>query len=64
MKQLVNATAMSVYSLILEDLQSADQPLQTQQVIAVRRYVDLVQDDIRCSRCLGVPLLSADYLLL
>lgn len=50
--------------LILEDLQSADQPFQTQQVIAVGRYIDLVEDNIRGSRRLGVALLFADYLLL
>lgn len=60
----VNITASSIYSLVLEDLQATDQPLQTQQVIAVCRYIDLVQDDVRRSRCLGVTLLSADYLLL
>lgn len=48
------------YLLILEDLQSADQPFQTQQVIAVGRYIDLVEDSIRGSRRLGVALLFAD----
>lgn len=34
-------------SPVLEDLQSTDQSLQTQQVVAVSRYVDLVEDDVR-----------------
>lgn len=50
------------YLLILEDLQSADQPFQTQQVIAVGRDIDLVEDNIRGARRLGVALLFADYL--
>lgn len=34
------------YLLVLEDLQSADQPFQAQQVIAVGRYIDLVKDNV------------------
>lgn len=50
--------------LILEDLQSSDQPFQTQQVIAIGRYIDLVENNVRCSRRPGVTLLFTDYLLL
>ena len=47
-----------------EDLQASDEPFQTQQVIAVSRDVYLVQDDIRRALRLGVPLLTADDVLL
>lgn len=52
------------HPLVHEDLQATDQPLQTQQVIAVSWYVNLVQDDVRRPRGLGAALLPADYLLL
>lgn len=63
-KNQVCLLSISQYSLVLEHLQSTDQPFQTQQVIAVGRHIDLVQDYIRCSRCLGVALLFTDYVLL
>lgn len=63
-KKQVCLFSISQYLPVLEDLQSTDQPFQTQQVIAVGRYIDLIQDYIRCTRCLGVALLFTDYVLL
>lgn len=63
-KKQVCPFSVSQYSPVLEHLQSTDQPFQTQQVIAVGRYIDLIQDYIRCFQCLGVALLFTDYVLL
>lgn len=50
--------------LVLEDLQPSDESLQTQQVISVGRYVDLIQHHVRGSLGFLIALLAADYVLL
>lgn len=50
--------------LLFEDLQTPDQTLQTQQIIAVGWHVDLIQNNIRRALCLLITLFSAYDILL